>query len=1365
MSSSKRRSWPTSSTFIIDIIVIPRRNEQVCNLVPPLKLVEALAHKKNIIVSNLPPLTYYAKNYHNVKVFESGNVHELADQIINLKNTNRLYKAEDLMMSSNIQSLIDTFEKEKVTRHTSNIISTPKPLNISREESIFKVLLEVNGKNTDEINKVISSYTKIAKNVNRIALTLTGMEDTDRKKLKDQAAFNFLNIDSSIDLSNWDLVLTDTREMNQNHHQVFSLENGLSVLESICEASRLSALSKILYFVSTNENNFSAGYHKRSLHLKNGFAENGIIIPLVSFTNDTFGVTNSVCFIPKSIDFLARLIKWLAPNSIIAASNFENAAPFLQLRKNIPFVFIYEMRGLWHETYAAKMKEKSKTYDLESDDFYKSSLNAELEVVSKADKVVFICSEMQAYVQNKLQQPIQNYQIVGNGFDIKSVSVRKPKANAEAGSSFVIGYFGAITYYEGIAFFLDSIRELIAQGYNIRVILLGKISIKEKWILDLSKYNFVTFEGFSNNIDQYYNQIDLFIIPRLPYSVCQNVEPLKPFDCFARKVPLLVSDCKALNRLADGGNRALVFKAGNTESLKNSLIDILKKGYPTELLDQAYRWVQEQADWTQITKDYTDFIQIDKKKIYYLYADKWIISYKWSGASINAINEMAVLSVENDVYYNDIYVNDLFSDGLFDEEAFSRRYNIEATKRSVGHSKYLSKILLPSRKYDISFYRSGESEKFIKFFESELSLPKVFSHNFVERIWTDSIVGFQTEASYHFSQKLLLSDFDDDGTLGYRDCRVIPKSSFIRYQSSVTDGEITKTTGDANHLRDQLKSRFIVGVIGTIYDGTYPDLLIETIELLREQYPEKNIQLVVYTINVLKELPDKDWIKVSNYSKHEKELALSQLDVIVNTWKSSTQMYSGSNKNIDSINYSIPLIAARTPAYEEQLGSSYPLFYEFDPNDPDRDSVTRDRFGVLLKRCFDEDFKLSVKNYLAWRRCFISKDVASYLYNYQIRELCEKRILIITQNMNVGGVQKYTKQLIESLYGCSITVLVNEIIEKDKLDALKTINRNMKVVYMENYSELFDSSFDFTFVNSFPVDRDLLSKLLSSLKSGGSRIYPILHSDIHPFTVEITNHLSLVDELITINKNIIKKIKFSCGADFSSRFHNITPALDSGANGLKYSEVKKVRSYRVAFFGRIARLKCADFLCKAFTEYVMRNDSGYTLLICGPLAHKGLDSVIAKCNKLAGRSVIELHDKEFNAQERIELFKSVDALVYTTATEGLPYTFIEANSLGLPVLSSNVGAVSSLIKDGVNGYLFNFPELNLDNLFEEKPYNKLSKVMHDNETSNIEEFIRVFKLFESDDFSLEELSFNSISLVANKFSFESMSNKFRNIVY
>ncbi len=52
-----------------------------------------------------------------------------------------------------------------------------------------------------------------------------------------------------------------------------------------------------------------------------------------------------------------------------------------------------------------------------------------------------------------------------------------------------------------------------------------------------------------------------------------------------------------------------------------------------------------------------------------------------------------------------------------------------------------------------------------------------------------------------------------------------------------------------------------------------------------------------------------------------------------------------------------------------------------------------------------------------------------------------------------------------------------------------------------------------------------------------------------------------------------------------------------------------------------------------------------------------------------------------------ELLLAADVFLSTSLNEGIPYSILEAQSVGLPVVAVRAGALSELISDGVNGYL------------------------------------------------------------------------------
>lgn len=84
---------------LIDVVVIPRKKLPVCELVPPMKVVEALAHQKQIVVSDVQPLTEYVINRSGVSSFKNGDSESLITAL--QASLNRTIKSQ-----SSIQELL-----------------------------------------------------------------------------------------------------------------------------------------------------------------------------------------------------------------------------------------------------------------------------------------------------------------------------------------------------------------------------------------------------------------------------------------------------------------------------------------------------------------------------------------------------------------------------------------------------------------------------------------------------------------------------------------------------------------------------------------------------------------------------------------------------------------------------------------------------------------------------------------------------------------------------------------------------------------------------------------------------------------------------------------------------------------------------------------------------------------------------------------------------------------------------------------------------------------------------------------------------------------------------------------------------------
>jgi glycosyltransferase involved in cell wall biosynthesis len=138
------------------------------------------------------------------------------------------------------------------------------------------------------------------------------------------------------------------------------------------------------------------------------------------------------------------------------------------------------------------------------------------------------------------------------------------------------------------------------------------------------------------------------------------------------------------------------------------------------------------------------------------------------------------------------------------------------------------------------------------------------------------------------------------------------------------------------------------------------------------------------------------------------------------------------------------------------------------------------------------------------------------------------------------------------------------------------------------------------------------------------------------------------------------------------------------------TEIKKITGKRfgipagfawILFVGRLQEVKAPLRLIEAFDIYLKRNDK--TILIMA-----GEGNMRQEVEKAIGR--LSLKDKVFLVGnipvfELAGLYQSADVLVLTSNSEAMPMSVLEALGSGLPVVSTNVGEVSAVVKNGITG--------------------------------------------------------------------------------
>ena len=152
---------------------------------------------------------------------------------------------------------------------------------------------------------------------------------------------------------------------------------------------------------------------------------------------------------------------------------------------------------------------------------------------------------------------------------------------------------------------------------------------------------------------------------------------------------------------------------------------------------------------------------------------------------------------------------------------------------------------------------------------------------------------------------------------------------------------------------------------------------------------------------------------------------------------------------------------------------------------------------------------------------------------------------------------------------------------------------------------------------------------------------------------------------------------------FSKRPHLLSSILDSN-------------NKRFVFYSRVNNEKGVLEVMKAFKRINSQNNIKYYLDIYGP--NQLTEIELTEFNKLLDERIVYKGILENSLA--LEVLKDYDFMVFSTKYygEGTPASLIESFLAGLPIISSNYSQAAELIKEGKNGFLFEFN--NYDSLID-----------------------------------------------------------------
>lgn len=324
-----------------------------------------------------------------------------------------------------------------------------------------------------------------------------------------------------------------------------------------------------------------------------------------------------------------------------------------------------------------------------------------------------------------------------------------------------------------------------------------------------------------------------------------------------------------------------------------------------------------------------------------------------------------------------------------------------------------------------------------------------------------------------------------------------------------------------------------------------------------------------------------------------------------------------------------------------------------------------------------------------------------------------------------GGLNVYVQQISQHLsINHNLTIVTAEKAENFKLDNINFLSLNLfdsglgtedKEKYLQEFIEKLNENYD---LKSFDVIHAhyWLSGLVAKHISNEFNIPFVFtaHSlgvfldgynkervDCEKLIMTSSNYITassnfeqnLISESYQIDKNKIKKI---------------TPGID---RSLFAPDLSANRKNIFLSIGRIQQQKGQRVTIDFLNNFRKVENDFVCYFIGGPSGNSGKEYLVELKEQVVELN-LETHVKflENLPQTKIkELLNESKLLIHTSQFETFGLVAIEANSMGVPVLSNNSGSFPEIIFSGVNGYL-------ADNLVDGNVNNYVRDLLRDNKT-------------------------------------------------
>ena len=305
---------------------------------------------------------------------------------------------------------------------------------------------------------------------------------------------------------------------------------------------------------------------------------------------------------------LTEVALQVKPDILHAHSPVLNAIAALRVGRKLGIPVVYEVRAFWED--AAVDHGTSREWGVR----YRLTRALESYALRKVNATTTICEGLRRDIVAR-GIPAESVTVIPNAVNIQDFGVGgiadielARKLGLEGKK--VLGFIGSFYAYEGLSVLLQALPEMAAHNPDIRILLVGG-GPQEKQLkaqaAQLGIADKVVFTGRvpHDQVQRYYDLVDILVYPRLKMRLTDLVTPLKPLEAMAQGRLLAASDVGGHRELIEDGKTGVLFEAGNPQQLANKVLGLL--GEPNSwgaIRAAGRRFVEGERNWRGIVERY-----------------------------------------------------------------------------------------------------------------------------------------------------------------------------------------------------------------------------------------------------------------------------------------------------------------------------------------------------------------------------------------------------------------------------------------------------------------------------------------------------------------------------------------------------------------------------------------------------------------------------------------------------------------------------------------------------------------------------------------------------------------------------------------